>query len=83
MAGLFDSLVSQFDLCVNAICYTEAGYTTVRKAASSQPLGVETVSVSGVMNQEDGTTKKAAISEENARKCLTFSEKRLNKSTTW
>jgi autophagy-related protein 17 len=58
MASLLDSLVSHFDLCVNAIRHTEGGFAAVRKAASDLPPGAEPVSVSGVMstsqNQEQG-----------------------------
>lgn len=50
MASLLDSLVSHFDLCVNAIRHTEGGFAAVRKAASDLPPGAEPVSVSGVMN---------------------------------
>jgi autophagy-related protein 17 len=58
MASLLDSLVSHFDLCVNAIRHTEGGFAAVRKAASDLPPGAEPVSVSGVMstsqNQDQG-----------------------------
>lgn len=58
MASLLDSLVSHFDLCVNAIRHTEGGFAAVRKAASDLPPGAEPVSVSGVMstsqNQDHG-----------------------------
>ena len=50
MASLLDSLVSHFDLCVNAIRHTEGGFAAVRKAASDLPPGAESVSVSGVMS---------------------------------
>lgn len=75
MAGLLDSLVSHFDLCVNAIRHTEGGYAAVRKAASSQPPGVEPVSVSGVMNNEDDTTSEQTISEEERKEMLDVLEK--------
>jgi len=76
MASLLDSLVSHFDLCVNAIRHTEGGYAAVRKAASSQPPGVEPVSVSGVMNtEEDDTTSEPTISEEERLEMMDVLEK--------
>ncbi|RFU31094.1 hypothetical protein B7463_g5267, partial [Scytalidium lignicola] len=74
MASLLDSLSSHFDLCVNAIKHTEGGYAAVRKAASSQPPGVEAVSVSGVMQspgEEDmHPEEQEAITEEERREML-------------
>ncbi len=75
MAGLLDSLVQHFDLCVNAIRHTEGGYAAVRKAASSQPPGLEPVSVSGVMKSENDRTADEPISEEERREMLDVLEK--------
>ncbi|KAF8861406.1 APG17-domain-containing protein [Acephala macrosclerotiorum] len=75
MAGLLDSLVSHFDLCVNAVRHTEGGYAAVRKAASSQPPGAEAVSVSGVMNTENDTTVEEPISDEERAEMLDVLEK--------
>lgn len=75
MASLLDSLVSHFDLCVNAIRHTEGGYAAVRKAASSQPPGVEPISVSGVMNNEDDTAEEQTLTEEERREMLDVLEK--------
>jgi autophagy-related protein 17 len=75
MAALLDSLVSHFDLCVNAIRHTEGGYAAVRKAASSQPPGAEAVSVSGVMNTENDPPSDEPISEEERREMLDVLEK--------
>jgi autophagy-related protein 17 len=69
MASLLDSLVSHFDLCVNAIKHTEGGYAAVRKAASNPPPGAEPVSVSGVMKAGD-EEKEEALSEEERREML-------------
>ncbi|TVY58776.1 Autophagy-related protein 17 [Lachnellula cervina] len=63
MASLLDSLVSHFDLCVNAIRHTEGGYAAVRKAASSQPPGSEPVSVSGVINTESAPDEPISSDE--------------------
>ncbi|KAE8454352.1 autophagy- protein 17 [Mollisiaceae sp. DMI_Dod_QoI] len=75
MAGLLDSLVSHFDLCVNAVRHTEGGYAAVRKAASSQPPGAEAVSVSGVMNTEHDTSVEEPISDEERAQMLDVLEK--------
>ncbi len=75
MAGLLDSLVSHFDLCVNAVRHTEGGYAAVRKAASSQPPGAEAVSVSGVMNTEHDTSVEEPISDEERAEMLDVFEK--------
>lgn len=75
MAGLLDSLVSHFDLCVNAVRHTEGGYAAVRKAASSQPPGAEAVSVSGVMNTENDTSMEEPISDEERAEMLDVLEK--------
>lgn len=75
MASLLDSLVSHFDLCVNAIRHTEGGYAAVRKAASSQPPGAEPVSVSGVMNTEDDPSIEEPMSDEERREMLDVLEK--------
>lgn len=75
MASLLESLVSHFDLCVNAIRHTEGGYAAVRKAASSQPPGAEPVSVSGVMNTETESAHDEPISEEERREMLDVLEK--------
>ncbi|KAG9243498.1 autophagy-related protein 17, partial [Calycina marina] len=70
MAALLDSLVSHFDLCVNAIRHTEGGYAAVRKAASHQPPDVEPVSVSGVMGTSQHTGEEEAVNEEERREML-------------
>ncbi|KAH7396000.1 autophagy-related protein 17 [Cadophora sp. MPI-SDFR-AT-0126] len=75
MAALLDSLVSHFDLCVNAIRHTEGGYAAVRKAASSQPPEAEPVSVSGVMNTENDPTADNPISPEERQEMLDVLEK--------
>ncbi|KAF4635311.1 hypothetical protein G7Y89_g2776 [Cudoniella acicularis] len=75
MASLLESLVSHFDLCVNAIRHTEGGYAAVRKAASSQPPGAEPVSVSGVMNAEHESAHEEPVSEEERREMLDVLEK--------
>lgn len=70
MASLLDSLVSHFDLCVNAIRHTEGGFAAVRKAASSLPPGAEPVSVSGVMNAESQNLNDEPLSEEERTEML-------------
>lgn len=75
MASLLDSLVSHFDLCVNAIRHTEGGYAAVRKAASAQPPGVDPVSVSGVMNTENEPLTDEPISDEQRKELLDVLEK--------
>ncbi|KAK0118463.1 autophagy protein 17 [Cadophora gregata] len=75
MAALLDSLVSHFDLCVNAIRHTEGGYAAVRKAASSQPPEAEPVSVSGVMNTENDPTADNPISAKERQEMLEVLEK--------
>jgi autophagy-related protein 17 len=70
MASLLDSLVSHFDLCVNAIRHTEGGFAAVRKAASSLPPGDEPVSVSGVMNTESQNLDDSPLSEEERHEML-------------
>jgi len=70
MASLLDSLVSHFDLCVNAIRRTEGGFAAVRKAASSLPPGAEPVSVSGVMNVESQNLNEEPLSEEERAEML-------------
>jgi autophagy-related protein 17 len=70
MASLLDSLVSHFDLCVNAIRHTEGGFAAVRKAASSLPPGAEPVSVSGVMNAESQNLNEEPLSEEERTEML-------------
>jgi autophagy-related protein 17 len=70
MAHLLESLVSHFDLCVNAIRHTEGGYAAVRKAANSQPPDAEHVSVSGVMATEDDSTIGEPVSEEERAEML-------------
>lgn len=74
MASLLDSLVSHFDLCVNAIRHTEGGFAAVRKAASSLPPGAEPVSVSGVMDSSQNTDAEEQISEEDRREMLSVVE---------
>ncbi|CZS93092.1 probable Autophagy-related protein 17 [Rhynchosporium graminicola] len=76
MAALLDSLVSHFDLCVNAIRHTEGGYAAVRKAASSQPPEADPVSVSGVMSAEgNNPTTEHPISTEERQEMLDVLEK--------
>ena len=71
MASLLESLVSHFDLCVNAVRHTEGGYAAVRRAASSQPPDVEPVSVSGVMNSAEQSSEGIhAVSEEERQEML-------------
>jgi len=70
MASLLDSLVSHFDLCVNAIRHTEGGYAAVRNAASNQPPGAEPVSVSGVMSTSQHTDEEKPLSVEERREML-------------
>lgn len=75
MASLLDSLSRHFDLCVNAIKHTEGGYAAVRKAASSQPPGVEAVNISGVMQApgEEGLPseeQEEPITDEERREML-------------
>jgi autophagy-related protein 17 len=71
MAALLSSLVSHFDLCVNAVRHTEGGYAAVRQAASSQPAGLEPVSVSGVMKSaEESSPELEPISEEERQEML-------------
>lgn len=70
MASLLESLVSHFDLCVNAVRHTEGGYAAVRQAASSQPPGVEPVSVSGVMKTAEESQEPHSISEEERQEML-------------
>jgi autophagy-related protein 17 len=70
MASLLDSLVSHFDLCVNAIRHTEGGFAAVRKAASSLPPGVEPVSVSGVMSAESEDLNEEPLSEEDRKEMM-------------
>jgi len=70
MASLLDSLVSHFDLCVNAIRHTEGGYAAVRNAASNQPPGAEPVSVSGVMSPSQHTDDEKPLSDEERREML-------------
>lgn len=70
MAHLLESLVSHFDLCVNAIRHTEGGYAAVRKAANSQPPDAEHVSVSGVMATENDSTIGEPVSEEERAEML-------------
>jgi autophagy-related protein 17 len=74
MASLLDSLVSHFDLCVNAIRHTEGGFAAVRKAASSLPPGAEPVSVSGVMEKSQKTGEEGPLSEEERREMLAVLE---------
>lgn len=74
MASLLDSLVSHFDLCVNAIRHTEGGFAAVRKAASSLPPGAEPVSVSGVMDSSQNVDEEGQLSEEERREMLTVLE---------
>ena len=70
MASLLDSLVSHFDLCVNAIRHTEGGFAAVRKAASSLPPGADPVSVSGVMSAESQNLNEEPLSEEERTEML-------------
>lgn len=70
MASLLDSLVSHFDLCVNAIRHTEGGYAAVRKATSDLPPGAEPVSVSGVMNNSQTAGEEEPLSEEARKEML-------------
>lgn len=70
MASLLDSLVSHFDLCVNAIRHTEGGFAAVRKAASSLPPGADSVSVSGVMNAESHDLNEEPLSEQDRTELL-------------
>lgn len=63
MASLLDSLVSHFDMCVNAIRHTEGGFAAVRKAASSLPPGAEPVSVS-MYDAESPALNEEPLSEE-------------------
>ena len=70
MASLLDSLVSHFDLCVNAIRHTEGGYAAVRNAASNQPPGAEPISVSGVMSTSQQPTDEKPLSDEERREML-------------
>lgn len=74
MASLLDSLVSHFDLCVNAIRHTEGGFAAVRKAASSLPPGAEPVSVSGVMDSSQNLDDEGPLSEEERKEMLTVLE---------
>lgn len=74
MASLLDSLVSHFDLCVNAIRHTEGGFAAVRKAASSLPPGAEPVSVSGVMDSSQNHDGEGQISEDDRREMLSVLE---------
>lgn len=64
MADLLESLVQHFDLCVTAIRNTEGGSAAVRKAASSQPPGVDVVSVSGVISSDNIQANEELISDE-------------------
>jgi len=73
MATLLESLSNHFDLCVNAIRHTEGGYAAVKKAASSQPPGAETVSVSGVIDTEDEIGEP--LSEEERQQMIEVLEK--------
>jgi autophagy-related protein 17 len=75
MASLLESLVSHFDLCVNAIRNTEGGYAAALKAASSQPPDVDPVSVSGVMNAESESAQEEPMSEEERKEMLDVLEK--------
>ena len=70
MASLLDSLVSHFDLCVNAIRHTEGGYAAVRNAASNQPADAEPVSVSGVMSTSQHNDDEKPLSDEERREML-------------
>jgi autophagy-related protein 17 len=71
MASLLDSLVSHFDLCVNAIKHTEGGFAAVKQAATNNQLP-EGVTVSGVI-QEPGNDSGMLepLSEEDRRQMLT------------
>jgi autophagy-related protein 17 len=75
MANLLSSLVTHFDLCVNAIRNTEGGYAAALKAASSQPPGSDPVSVSGVMKAEGESTHAEPITEEERKEMLDVLEK--------
>lgn len=75
MAGLLESLVQHFDLCVTAIRNTEGGTAAVRKAASSQPPGADAVSVSGVLSTENFSADEEPISEEEMQEILDVLEK--------
>ena len=70
MAGLLQSLVNHFDLCVSAIRNTEGGYAAALKAASDQPPGADPVSVSGVMKAEGESAHEEPISEEERKEML-------------
>lgn len=74
MAALLDSLVSHFDLCVNAIRHTEGGYAAVRKAASDVAPGDDPVSVSGVMNTSQNIGEQEPLNEEERREMLAVLE---------
>lgn len=53
MANLLDSLVSHFDLCVNAIKHTEGGFAAVRDVTSANP---NLPSLSGVLGSPMNST---------------------------
>lgn len=78
MAALLHSLVTHFDLCVNAIRHTEGGYAAVTKAASDLPPGAEPVSVSGVMKTSQSISEEEPMSEEERREMLIVLENDAN-----
>lgn len=72
MAGLLQSLVRHYDVCVTAVKNTEGGFAAVQQAASNNQLP-EGVTVSGVI-QESGKDSgvQAPLSEEERREMLTI-----------